>query len=275
MSASDWVNRCFVGDCREGMRQMIADGVKVQMICSSPPYWNLRDYGVSGQIGMETTLQEFVATMVEVFALCRELLADDGTLWLNLGDSYTSSGGLSVQSGKEFESRQRGLEPICRSNRAGPVGNLKNKDLCGVPWRVALALQEPRYQGKVKDERDRVWLAAMIDAEGSICGTEYQTGDRTKTNLYISITNTSVPIIDKCERLYPQAVKHVYEKVGPSSRTCYRWDVERMDTKALFILAPSAGHALRGRSPATTSAASPPTYKRKKKHELQRRKNER
>ncbi len=107
MSAPDWVNRCFVGDCREGMRQMIAYGVKVQMICSSPPYWNLRDYGVAGQIGMEPTLQEFVSTMVEVFALCRDLLADDGTLWLNLGDSYG-----------------------------------ERKQLQGVPWRVALALQE-------------------------------------------------------------------------------------------------------------------------------------
>lgn len=117
-------------------------GRKVQTIVTSPPYWNLRDYGVTGQIGMEPTLQEFVATMVDVFDLARELLADDGTLWLNLGDSYTSSGGLSVQSGKEFESRTRGRQSICRSNRSGPVGNLKNKDLCGVPWRVAFALQD-------------------------------------------------------------------------------------------------------------------------------------
>lgn len=137
-------NICHQGDCRDVMQQMLQQGGggKVQAIVTSPPYWNLRDYGVSGQIGMEPTLQEFVATMVEVFDLARDLLADDGTLWLNLGDSYTSSGGLSVHSGKEFESRQRGRQTICRSNRAGPVGNLKNKDLCGVPWRVAFALQD-------------------------------------------------------------------------------------------------------------------------------------
>ncbi len=117
-------------------------GRKVQTIVTSPPYWNLRDYGVSGQIGMEPTLAEFIATMVDVFDLARELLADDGALWLNLGDSYTSSGGLSVQSGKEFESRQRGRQAICRSNRTGPIGNLKTKDLCGVPWGVAFALQD-------------------------------------------------------------------------------------------------------------------------------------
>jgi hypothetical protein len=83
---------------------------------------------------------------------------------------------------------------------------------------------------------DQVWLAAMLDAEGSICGTEYQSGDRTKTNIYISITNTSVPVIEKCDRLFPQDLKHIYEKTnGTSNRKCFRWDVERMDQKALFL----------------------------------------
>ena len=103
------LNHCYQGDCRDVMRQILDQwvGGKVQTIITSPPYWNLRDYGVAGQIGMEPTLQEFVSTMVEVFALCRELLADDGTLWLNLGDSYG-----------------------------------ERKQLQGVPWRVALALQD-------------------------------------------------------------------------------------------------------------------------------------
>jgi DNA modification methylase len=91
-------NHCYQGDCRDVMRQLIADGVRVQTIVTSPPYWNLRDYGVAGQIGMEPTLQEFVATMVEVFDLCRELLADDGTLWLNLGSSYASGDTTPSQS---------------------------------------------------------------------------------------------------------------------------------------------------------------------------------
>ena len=80
------LNRCHIGDCRNAMRAMIANGLRVQTIVTSPPYWGLRDYGVAGQIGQEETPQEYVATMVEVFALARALLADDGTLWLNLGD---------------------------------------------------------------------------------------------------------------------------------------------------------------------------------------------
>lgn len=103
------------------MRNLLDQGGagKVKTIVTSPPYWNLRDYGVAGQIGMEPTLQEFVATMVEVFDLARELLSDDGTLWLNLGDSYSANHGSGAVS--------PGLKP---------------KDLCGVPWRVAFALQE-------------------------------------------------------------------------------------------------------------------------------------
>ncbi len=84
------MNEIRIGDCRETMRTMIAAGVKVQMCVTSPPYWGLRDYGVDGQLGLERTPQEYVANMVEVFRLVRELLEDDGTLWLNLGSSYAS-----------------------------------------------------------------------------------------------------------------------------------------------------------------------------------------
>jgi DNA modification methylase len=136
------LNRCIQGDCRDVMRQLIADGVRVQTIVTSPPYWNLRDYGVAGQIGMERTLQEFVATMVDVFDLARELLADDGTLWLNLGDSYAANRGYQVPStlmnGDATNQAQAGSG---RGMKASDIG-LKPKDLCGVPWRVAFALQD-------------------------------------------------------------------------------------------------------------------------------------
>jgi DNA modification methylase len=138
------LNYCFVGDCRDSMRLMLEKGYagKVQTIVTSPPYWGLRDYGVAGQIGHEPTLQEFIATLVEVFDLCRELLADDGTLWLNMGDSYASRGGLTPQSGELFKGRTRQRETICLSNRNAGVDGLKNKDLCGQPWRLAFALQD-------------------------------------------------------------------------------------------------------------------------------------
>ncbi len=81
-------NRRLLGDCRDGMRQLIAEGVRVQMCVTSPPYWQLRDYGIDGQFGLEPTLTDWLETMVDVFSLVRDLLADDGTLWLQMGDRY-------------------------------------------------------------------------------------------------------------------------------------------------------------------------------------------
>lgn len=226
-------NEVYFGDCRDTMRALKGHIPKVQMCVTSPPYFGLRDYGHEGQIGLEDTPDEYVAAMVETFRLVRDLLTDDGALWLNLGDTY-AAGGMGKGSGKQLTNRGTATGGHMDKPRKAPDG-WKPKDLLGIPWRVAFALQQPYYTGRVSDERDRVWLAAMVDTEGSIWGTEYQTGDRTKTNIYISITNTSAPIIAKCERLFPQEVKQVYEKAGPSSRVCYRWDVERMETKALFI----------------------------------------
>ena len=140
------IDFCHLGDCRQSMRQMLADGGtgKVQTIITSPPYWGLRDYGVAGQIGLEPTLSEFLANLVEVFDLCRELLAEDGTLWLNMGDSYASRGGpTGPMTGAQFINRQRGKAAICLANRnAGRDEGFKPKDLFGQPWRLAFALQD-------------------------------------------------------------------------------------------------------------------------------------
>ena len=137
------LDQCIQGDCRDVMRQLIAEGVKVQTIVTSPPYFGLRDYGVAGQIGLETTLQEFIATMVEVFDLARELLADDGTLWMNLGDSYASkpNGPLGVPKAGSIPPHVAVRTANARRSSQVPPG-LKHKDMMGVPWRVALALQD-------------------------------------------------------------------------------------------------------------------------------------
>lgn len=135
---------CYQGDTRECMRKMLEEGRAgtVQTIITSPPYWGLRDYGVAGQLGQEPTLQEFIANMVEVFDLCRELLADDGTLWVNMGDSYASKGGQGPMQGEAFKGRARANDKICLSNRSAGTNGLKNKDLVGQPWRLAFALQD-------------------------------------------------------------------------------------------------------------------------------------
>ena len=132
------MNRVIFGDCRDTMRDLKAQGVRVQCCVTSPPYFGLRDYGHPGQIGLEKTPAEYVAALVEVFECVRELLADDGVLWLNLGDSYGgASGNTAMTGGKTDTARGEAIfgEAIGR-NKGG-----RSKDLLGMPWRVAFALQ--------------------------------------------------------------------------------------------------------------------------------------
>ena len=136
------MNKVFFGDCRDTMRNLIAQGVKVQMCVTSPPYFGLRDYGHPGQLGLEATPAEFVAAMVEVFGLVRELLADDGVLWLNLGDSYNAAGRTGHGTRQGFKQGTNRASDTGADNCRPSVDSLKPKDLIGIPWRVAFALQE-------------------------------------------------------------------------------------------------------------------------------------
>ena len=128
--------RILVGDVRETLAQL--PDASVQCCVTSPPYFGLRDYGHAGQIGLEQTPDAYVAELVGVFRDVRRVLREDGTLWLNLGDSYARAGGegghgpnAQVGNTKSLQQR-RMLQP--------PVG-CKAKDLLGIPWRVAFALQ--------------------------------------------------------------------------------------------------------------------------------------
>ena len=113
------------------LRMPLADGT-VQTVITSPPYYGLRDYNVDGQIGLEPTPEEYVQNIVNVFREVKRVLRDDGTCWTNLGDSYTGGNGKRVEGGEPY--RMSGL-PIKRGD------GLKPKDLLGIPWRVAFALQ--------------------------------------------------------------------------------------------------------------------------------------
>lgn len=113
---------------------------------TSPPYWGLRDYGVSGQIGLESSPEEYVQNLVSVFREVRRVLKDDGTLWLNLGDSYSGSGRCAYKDGivrlSEKSKMQKTSEGTYRGVFKELNYSLKPKDLVGIPWRVAFALQE-------------------------------------------------------------------------------------------------------------------------------------
>lgn len=132
------MNKVFFGDCRDTMRQLASEGVKVQTCVTSPPYFGLRDYGHPGQLGLEPTPDEYVSNMVEVFRCVRDLLADDGTLWLNLGDSYAGSANNGGTTSKTMQGTQAATGRNLPTKRGDGI---KQKDLLGIPWRVAFALQ--------------------------------------------------------------------------------------------------------------------------------------
>lgn len=145
------------GDALAVLRGLPSESV--QCVVTSPPYYGLRDYGIGGQIGLEATPQEFVAKMVEVFLEVRRVMRHDATLWLNLGDSYGRAieKGGSGPNGKNgdysdsyslAQSAKRGSSDnaVGRADRPGTrAGSLKPKDLMGMPWRVAFALQEAGF----------------------------------------------------------------------------------------------------------------------------------
>jgi len=143
--------RILQGDCRDVLKTL--EDQSVHCVVTSPPYFGLRDYGVPGQIGLEDSPQAFVAALVALFADVRRVLRNDGTCWLNIGDSYAGSWGAqsrpqgvtgqmadrSVISARQIRAHPR------FEGKTGTIGKewgLKPKDLCGIPWRVALALQD-------------------------------------------------------------------------------------------------------------------------------------
>jgi len=128
----------YQGDCLDILPTIEAKSI--QCCVTSPPYYGLRDYGVDGQIGLEATPGTYVEKLVAVFKEVRRVLADDGTLWLNLGDSYNGSGGPGSQYDTKSANSYKGVfKKYNNPNRN--ISTLKPKDLIGIPWRVAFALQ--------------------------------------------------------------------------------------------------------------------------------------
>lgn len=181
------VNEILVGDAAEQLRQLPAQSV--HCVVTSPPYWGLRDYGVQGQHGLETTPQEYLDRMVATFRAVRRVLRRDGTLWLNMGDCYATGAGRigNHPGGGEQGARWRGdvdrnRDEKRRSTRDGshcgkhtaiaalgpmnqpkrmPIPGLKPKDLVGMPWRLALALQADGWWLR----QDNIWAKRNVMPE--------------------------------------------------------------------------------------------------------------
>jgi len=126
----------YHGDALETLKQM--EDESINCCVTSPPYWGLRDYGVEGQIGLEKTPEEYVSKMVEILREVKRVLRDDGTLWLNLGDSYAMKFGGG--KGRKSGTTKAAVDEIEKPPREIP-SDLKPKDLVGIPWMVAFALR--------------------------------------------------------------------------------------------------------------------------------------
>jgi len=146
MEARMTTHRIIPGDCIAGLRTL--PDASVHCCVTSPPYWGLRDYGHDGQIGLESTPEAYVARMVEVFREVRRVLREDGTCWVNLGDSYANQKSGDTYSGfnDRYFNRSTDGGKQAKTVSGAKVGKLefaglKPKDLVGIPWRVAFALQ--------------------------------------------------------------------------------------------------------------------------------------
>ena len=185
-----------LGDARSVLSAMPARCV--QTVVTSPPYWSLRDYGIEGQFGLEDSVYAFIDALAEVFEQVRRVLRDDGTLWLNVGDSYTSGGRTWRAPDKKNRARAMSVRPPT------PEG-LKPKDLIGVPWRLAFALQDQGW-----------YLRSDIIWNKPNCQPESVSDRPTRSHEYVFL-------FSKCER-YKYDVQAVQ---GPNERRLRTvWDLK-------------------------------------------------
>ena len=134
------MERILCGDALEQLKDI--ESGSVDLCVTSPPYYQLRDYGVEGQIGLEDTVEEYIGRLVEVFEEVRRVLKDEGNLYINIGDSYAGSG---KGFGETFENRSKHLQgshSFWKDRQLKPtVSEVKPKNLIGIPWKLAFALQ--------------------------------------------------------------------------------------------------------------------------------------
>ena len=223
-------NVIHTGSALDVLRTLPAESV--HCCVTSPPYWGLRDYGHDDQIGLERTPEEYVGRMVEIFREVRRVLRNDGTLWLNLGDSYARSvaKGIKFQpSGKSYMSNRQAVEGL-----TGPdvPDGLKPKDLVGIPWAVAKSLQQPYYTGQIKAEADRVWLAAAIDSEGCMFIHKRKAGQHNGQGYVrknpsfgagLEVANTSELFVQRCMAI--TGLGSICRQDKDRRQPLYRWNL--------------------------------------------------
>lgn len=194
--------RILIGDCRDRLKEL--PDASVNCCVTSPPYFGLRDYGHEGQMGLEPTPDEFVAGMVDVFRDVRRVLRDDGTLWLNIGDTYAA--GTSANNAPQTKGSKTDAEQWA-NRRFKAEGGLKAKDLIGIPWLLAFALRADGWYLR----QDIIWAKPnpMPESVRDRC---------TKTHEYLFL-------LTKSHRYYFDG-DAIAEPVAPSSIARWAQDID-------------------------------------------------
>jgi len=275
--------RILNGDVLDHLRGLPDDSV--HCCVTSPPYWGLRDYsrcgcgvgrtrdelpnppagwaeresnlgafvqfaplcpichgtgkiaGTERQLGLEPTPEQYIANMTAAFHEVKRVLRKDGTLWCNMGDCY--AGGGAHQEPDKYG--------VCDDSKPvrPRVETLKPKDLVGQPWRLAFALQQPYYLGRIQNEHDRIWLAAMIEAEGCMfihCRKEGQSngqGYARKNATYgagLEVCNTHKAIVDRCMVIAGSGsiCDQGPEENGRRKQKLYRWNLRTNECRDII-----------------------------------------
>lgn len=190
------INKCIFGDCRDSLDKIKEEGIIVQTCVTSPPYFGLRDYGHDDQLGLEQTPEEYIENLVKVFRKVREVLADDGTLWVNIGDSYYNyrPGNLSY-SKQTIASNNQDL-PSYSAKRNTKLEGYKEKDLIGIPWQLAFALRNDGWYLR----QDIIWSKPnpMPESVKDRCtkSHEYIFMLSKNKNYYFNTDNITEPTVD-------------------------------------------------------------------------------
>lgn len=175
----------------------------VHCVVTSPPYWQLRDYFNDDQLGHEDTPEEYIDNLVEIMREVKRVLRQDGSVWFNIGDGYNNSSGFCrATNGWDRKGRTKGSS----DKKAFKHTVIKRKDLIGMPWRVAFALQESHVVPTcVKSEVNRAWLASLFDADGCIGIRRFDSYREEKKQVYqdgyvayTTVGNSDIEILDKC-----------------------------------------------------------------------------
>lgn len=189
------MNTIYNLDCLVGLREMPDNSV--DCCVTSPPYFNLRDYGVDGQIGLEDSPAEYINRLVEVFGEVRRVLSPDGTLWLNIGDSYAGSGKGAASYPENAENYKQGTDrgAVGCSATIKKFDGYKSKDLIGIPWMLAFALRDNGWYLR----QDIIWAKPnpMPESVRDRC---------TKSHEYIFLLSKSKNYYYDCESIKEPAV---------------------------------------------------------------------